>query len=256
MHDSLVFTNRTFWDQFVRDLQRARYRVLIHSPFVSKRRLDFLNYKFLSLIDRGVTVCVFVQKPRKPAVQDRRGVKDEFTYVIESLQDMKIHVNLRSNIHEKLAVVDDAVLWEGSLNILSHANSKERMRRLTSYNEIQNAISQHELFGCESCLINYERYGCGSAKMLIERLTKIRKTQNISAVEVAEHCGISGSWIARIEKNKRNTSLKTFMDMADKLQVEPILVPKVFVPSILQLLSDAEKDSGNSSTYPINSHLL
>ena len=34
--------------------------------------------------------------------------------------------------HRKLAVIDRAILWEGSLNILSQSNSKEIMRRTKS----------------------------------------------------------------------------------------------------------------------------
>lgn len=38
----------------------------------------------------------------------------------------------QGNHHRKLAILDRKVLWEGSLNILSQANSREIMRRMDS----------------------------------------------------------------------------------------------------------------------------
>jgi len=37
---------------------------------------------------------------------------------------------LRGSLHRKIAIVDRSILWEGSLNMLSHYNSQEIMRRL------------------------------------------------------------------------------------------------------------------------------
>jgi hypothetical protein len=36
---------------------------------------------------------------------------------------------LQGSIHEKVAIIDRKILWEGSLNILSQRNSREMMRR-------------------------------------------------------------------------------------------------------------------------------
>ena len=40
-------------------------------------------------------------------------------------------------IHQKVAIIDDRICWEGSLNILSFANSRELMRRFESRIEAQ-----------------------------------------------------------------------------------------------------------------------
>ncbi len=39
--------------------------------------------------------------------------------------------------HRKLAIIDDCVLWEGSLNILSQNISREFMRRILSESEVK-----------------------------------------------------------------------------------------------------------------------
>lgn len=47
----------------------------------------------------------------------------------ESGATIKTYNDLR---HRKLAVIDGEILWEGSLNLLSHSNSRELMRRTVS----------------------------------------------------------------------------------------------------------------------------
>lgn len=48
------------------------------------------------------------------------------------MQDLGIEVLVTGGHHRKLAIIDDNVLWEGSLNILSQNDSCEVMRRIKS----------------------------------------------------------------------------------------------------------------------------
>ena len=52
---------------------------------------------------------------------------------IRKLESMGIQVIISTdNSHRKLAILDQNILWEGSLNILSQTNSREYMRRIQS----------------------------------------------------------------------------------------------------------------------------
>jgi phosphatidylserine/phosphatidylglycerophosphate/cardiolipin synthase-like enzyme len=53
---------------------------------------------------------------------------------ITLLQDIGVEVLYTGNHHRKLAIVDEKILYEGSLNILSQSNSCEVMRRIESAN--------------------------------------------------------------------------------------------------------------------------
>ena len=44
---------------------------------------------------------------------------------------------LKGNHHRKLAVIDRKILWEGSLNILSHVRSREIMRRIVGARSVK-----------------------------------------------------------------------------------------------------------------------
>lgn len=52
---------------------------------------------------------------------------------IQWFENMGIQVLLENGgHHRKLAIIDCKILWEGSLNILSHNNTREIMRRINS----------------------------------------------------------------------------------------------------------------------------
>ena len=57
-------------------------------------------------------------------------VRDWATYAIAELQEIGVKVLFTSGHHRKLAIIDDLVLFEGSLNILSQSDSCEIMRRI------------------------------------------------------------------------------------------------------------------------------
>jgi hypothetical protein len=50
--------------------------------------------------------------------------------VVSQLQSIGVTVIQRSKTHQKIAIIDDRICWEGSLNLLSHSDTLEHMRRL------------------------------------------------------------------------------------------------------------------------------
>src|ERR1043166_9376598 len=112
-------TEKEFWSMFPRDLEKARIRVIIHSPFVTIWRLKKLADEFGRLRKREIEMCVFIQQPRqweaKADTLDSQSAyaMRELRFCIETLKSWNIHVNLRRNIHGKFAVIDDEILWDG-----------------------------------------------------------------------------------------------------------------------------------------------
>jgi hypothetical protein len=59
-------------------------------------------------------------------------MRQQATDGIAALQVMGIKILYTDNHHRKLAIIDRKILYEGSLNILSQADSCEVMRRIES----------------------------------------------------------------------------------------------------------------------------
>ena len=62
--------------------------------------------------------------------------KDRFALerVLEMVKDNGIRVVFRPNIHQKFAVIDQKIVWYGSINLLSYGSAQESILRIESAN--------------------------------------------------------------------------------------------------------------------------
>lgn len=129
MNSSLLFDEKSFYPQFVRDLYSCQREAIIESPFISSERMQRLYPVIKELVEGGIKVFVFTRNPKdhtpKFAIQSEKAIRQ-----FEAL-GVQVFV-CQNNHHRKLAILDRKILWEGSLNILSQIKSREIMRRIDS----------------------------------------------------------------------------------------------------------------------------
>ena len=125
---SQLYDQDSFYDAFVRDLRRARLEVVIESPFLSPRRIDYLLPTLQMLVRHRVHVIINT----KPPEEQERDYRAQAEQCINILHAVGADVLYTGGHHRKLAVIDRRVLYEGSLNILSQNDSCEIMRRIDS----------------------------------------------------------------------------------------------------------------------------
>ncbi len=239
MKESRVFLSDSFWPAFQEDLARAKARVVIQSPFLATRRAEQLRTIFRTLRLRNVHVCLFVQEPsnwhKSPEQLTTSDLikNEEMREIHASLLRDGLHLTLRKQIHEKVAVVDNKLLWEGSLNILSHNRTNERMRRIVSPQEVQEAMEQHNFNACSTCEELLSKY---EFENVLSQLRRARTEMNLSQKSLAERCGLRQSSIARIESGEHDTQLSTINKVTKKLDSKVIIVPSWLCPTIANLL--------------------
>ena len=68
----------------------------------------------------------------KPVEEQNALLRNMAYEGIAKLQDIGVRVIVTAGHHRKLAIIDDDIIWEGSLNILSQNDSCEIMRRICS----------------------------------------------------------------------------------------------------------------------------
>lgn len=129
---SILHDEHTFYQAFIKDLERCKNEVIIESPFITSSRMKYLEPTFQNLLNRNVRIHIVT---RDPSEHD-----GDFRYMAthEVLRATEIGIQvtlLTGNHHRKLAIIDRRILWEGSLNILSYSNSKEIMRRINGRDE-------------------------------------------------------------------------------------------------------------------------
>lgn len=135
------YTERNFWAQFFQDLKTVKERLILLSPFVSVRRSGVLMDYFRAMRERGMDIRIYT-RPRNQQIGEMANQAD---VVIEQLRSIGATVIERRNMHQKVAILDNAIVWEGSLNILSHRDTGEQMRRFEGESGIEEIIRNLEL---------------------------------------------------------------------------------------------------------------
>ena len=133
---SRLYDQTTFYSAFLHDLGRAQSRVIIESPFITKKRMDLL----LPTLSKLRARCVHIIINTKPFEEHELSYQNQAVWAIGVMQDLGVEVLMTGGHHRKLAVIDDNVLWEGSLNILSQNDSCEVMRRIDSAIEVKEML--------------------------------------------------------------------------------------------------------------------
>jgi len=136
-----LYTERNFWAQFLQDIRGVQQRLMILSPFVSVNRAGtFMDY-FRAMIGQGIDIRIYT----RPLNQQVGEMASQSEIVVGQLRSIGVNVIERRNMHQKVAILDNDVAWEGSLNILSHRDSGEQMRRFTGQSAIEEIIRNLEL---------------------------------------------------------------------------------------------------------------
>lgn len=133
---SSLCDQNSFYPSFQQDLKHCSSELIIESPFITTRRINTLLPVLRKLTQRGVKIYV---NTRDPIEHDPDYAAQAYEAVAR-LQALGVIVLFTVKHHRKLALIDRQIIWEGSLNILSHNDSCEIMRKINSSAHAQQLI--------------------------------------------------------------------------------------------------------------------
>lgn len=118
---SKLYNEQTFYKTFANDVRKARRHVIIESPFLTERRALQFCQQFKRISKRNVKITVNTRNPR----HHDKSLEIQAWKAMRRLRDSGVKVHTYDDLrHRKLAVIDERILWEGSLNILSQNNHR------------------------------------------------------------------------------------------------------------------------------------
>ena len=127
--NSQLHDEHSFFKSFSRDFKSAKNSVIIESPFMTKRRASELAPLCGKLTSKRINISIYT---RNPSDHDA-GLREQACIATKILRSAGANVIWCHDMrHRKLAIIDGQILWEGSLYMLSHSNSREIMRRTDS----------------------------------------------------------------------------------------------------------------------------
>ena len=124
---SQLHDEKTFYQNFLKELEKCESEVIIESPYITSERMGTFDRIFEKLLQKGVKIYIITRDPR----EHDENLEIQSEREITNFECIGVQVFLIfGNHHRKLAIIDRKVLWEGSLNILSQTKSREIMRRI------------------------------------------------------------------------------------------------------------------------------
>jgi hypothetical protein len=134
------FNQKNFFDALEKDIFRAKRWVIIYSGFIYLNRVKLLKPIFSKKISEGLRIICRFRLPEK--THKHKKIIEE---AIASLREIGVQIDFINEEHKKFCFIDDAILYHGSINILSLSNipsSSEFMTRDTNKIYIES-IAKH-----------------------------------------------------------------------------------------------------------------
>lgn len=137
----IIFNKDNFLPVFNQDIVTASKEILIVSPFVRKRRTQQMIQQLKISIGKNIRVSAVTRPQDDFAAKDQASLQN----TLNLLAANGINVIFKSNIHQKFAIIDQKVVWYGSINLLSYGSAQESIMRIESSsiaNELIKSIEE------------------------------------------------------------------------------------------------------------------
>ncbi len=125
---NIIYDGKSFYREYCNDILAAKKEILIVSPFMRKGRVTQLIKILTSAVTKDVSVMIITRPPRDFKEKEQKNVID----ITTNLEKYGIKVTYRSGFHQKFTVIDNEVVWYGSVNFLSFGIAEESIMRFAN----------------------------------------------------------------------------------------------------------------------------
>ncbi len=132
-----LYYQSEFDSGFMKDVLSAKKSIVIFSGFVTTKRVASYGEIFRARISEGIKIRCVTRPPDNNGSMSQEFSKE----ALDSLESIGCVVDTRKNLHEKIVVVDDKIVWTGSLNPLSHTSSTTEIMMRIESEELSKQIS-------------------------------------------------------------------------------------------------------------------
>ena len=140
---NIIYDKSNFLPVFINDVMSSARQVVVVSPFVSKQRALFMMKQLESVLQKNGKVIIVTRPVDDFKEKDRAALQEVF----DLLKTPGADLIARSHIHLKFAVVDQRIVWYGSINLLSFGSAEENIMRIDSptiANELLRSIAKEK----------------------------------------------------------------------------------------------------------------
>lgn len=125
-----IYDNKNFYTFFSNDILSSKRSITIVSPFIGKKRLMQMIELLRIALSNKIKIRIITRPDMDFKEKDKQNIKE----MLNCITAEGINLVLKSNIHQKFSIIDEKVVWYGSINLLSYGSAEESIMRLSSVN--------------------------------------------------------------------------------------------------------------------------
>lgn len=123
-----IFDSQSYFDIFEKDVISAADSIVISSPSFSFKKINWLCVESEHLQLGGVSIVVLTLAPEDYPEDGR----DQHSAHIQRMESSGIMVMKLNKYRERFAVIDRALVWYGSMNLLSNEKDDDSLMRISN----------------------------------------------------------------------------------------------------------------------------
>ena len=131
-----IFDIDSYEKVYEKDLLEANKEIIISSPGLNHAKVD----AFVKLIkhrqEDGVKLTVITLNPEEYPEEKIEDTKR----LVEILKNCGVRIKLQEHMHEHFAIIDEEIVWYGSMNFLSRAKADDNLMRVKSKDVAQELL--------------------------------------------------------------------------------------------------------------------
>jgi len=131
-----IFDIASYEKVYAKNLLEANKEIIISSPGLNHAKVD----AFVKLIkhrqEDGVKLTVITLNPEGYPEEKIKDTKR----LVEILKNCGIRIKLQEHMHKRFAIIDDEIVWYGSMNLLSRAKVDDNLMRVKSKDVAQELL--------------------------------------------------------------------------------------------------------------------
>ena len=131
-----IFDIDSYEKVYEKDLQEANKEIIISSPGINHAKVDAFVKLIKQRQEDGVKLTVITLNPEgypEEKIEDTKRL-------VEILKNCGVRIKLQEHMHEHFAIIDEEIVWYGSMNFLSRAKVDDNLMRVKSKDVAQELL--------------------------------------------------------------------------------------------------------------------
>lgn len=121
---SRLYSKEEYLHDFEKDIVNAKTKIMITAPYLSKTETQTFVLLTAKKIAEGVTIIIYVKKASDETKNNKLQA------CIQLLENTGIRVEEKDDLSQKIAIIDEKVLWYGNINYLGYTEMEECCMRI------------------------------------------------------------------------------------------------------------------------------